>query len=319
MPLLPAPLLPAEAALLDPQQRVLLEEASGLLGQPDASFTASSGSTQQHLQQTAVAVGIAKLGEPAAVVAGNAAAVAAGSSYVGTGRALSVAAGRLSYCYGLRGQAVSVDTACSSSLVALHFAAGAITAGTATRGLGAGVNLPMNWETTSMFTAAGGCQAMLCACMIYGILVVLLLIQRVCQDCLNQAIVPVPGGCCYKVHCTHCLKTVCWLQFLAGMIAQDGRCKTLDAAADGYTRSEAAVLLLLESAAAWANGSHIGSTGRAVALLVGGIAVNQDGRSSSLTAPHGPSQQAVVLAAVGAAGLSPVDLHAVEIHGTGGW
>ena len=82
----------AEAALMDPQQRLLLEESAGLL-LPDSSARG----------QTAVSVGIAKLGEPVAVAAACAAAVAAGSSFVGTGRALSAAAGRLSYCYGLRG------------------------------------------------------------------------------------------------------------------------------------------------------------------------------------------------------------------------
>ena len=65
-------------------------------------------------QQTAVAVGIAKLGEPAAVAAGNAAAVAAGSSYVGTGRALSAAAGRISYCYGLKGPSGGLLAAAAS-------------------------------------------------------------------------------------------------------------------------------------------------------------------------------------------------------------
>ena len=43
----------------------------------------------------------------------------------------------------------------------------------------------------------------------------------------------------------------------------------------------------------------------------------QDGRSSSLTAPHGPSQQAVIAAALGEAGLSPSDLAGLEMHGTG--
>lgn len=141
----------AEAALLDPQQRVLLEEAAGLLA-PDNGVPGSLT-----WKQTAVAVGIAKLGEPAAVVAGNAAAVAAGSSYVGTGRALSVAAGRLSYTFGLHGAALTVDTACSSSLVALHCAAGAVGGSTASRALAAGANLPMNWETSAMFASAGEC------------------------------------------------------------------------------------------------------------------------------------------------------------------
>ena len=36
----------------------------------------------------------------------------------------------------------------------------------------------------------------------------------------------------------------------AGMLAEDGRCKTLDAGADGYARGEACVVLLLR--AGWA-------------------------------------------------------------------
>lgn len=74
-----------------------------MLAGPD--FSGSSRNASSFQQQTAVVVAIAKLGEPQAVAAGNAAAVAAGSSYVGTGRALSAAAGRISYCYGLKGPA----------------------------------------------------------------------------------------------------------------------------------------------------------------------------------------------------------------------
>ena len=33
---------------------------------------------------------------------------------------------------------------------------------------------------------------------------------------------------------------------MLGMLAVDGRCKTLDAAADGYVRAEACILLLLQ-------------------------------------------------------------------------
>ncbi|KAK9864440.1 hypothetical protein WJX84_006132 [Apatococcus fuscideae] len=63
------------------------------------------------LQQTAVAVGIARLSDPPAVTGRK-----AGGGFTGTGRALSVTAGRLSYTHGLRGPCVSIDTACSSSL-----------------------------------------------------------------------------------------------------------------------------------------------------------------------------------------------------------
>ena len=48
-------------------------------------------------QQTVVAVAIAKLSEPAVVVAAP-----VRGSFGGTGKAVSVAAGRLSYVYGLK-------------------------------------------------------------------------------------------------------------------------------------------------------------------------------------------------------------------------
>ena len=68
-----------------------LQESRGLLPADDEGGGGQGG------RRTAVAVAIAKLGEPA-VVAG----FTGGGSFVGTGRALSAAAGRLSYFYGLK-------------------------------------------------------------------------------------------------------------------------------------------------------------------------------------------------------------------------
>lgn len=96
----------------------------------------------------------------------------------------------------------------------------------------------------------------------------------------------------------------------AGMLALDGRCKTLSPAADGYARADACGVMLLLPTGSGANG------GRALALLAG-TAVNQDGRSSSLTAPNGPSQQEVVYQALGAARLEPFAVTALQMHGTG--
>lgn len=83
-----------------------------------------------------------------------------------------------------QGPSISMDTACSSSLVTTQYVLTALRSGRSLQGLTAGVNFPMNWETTFMFGSAG-------------------------------------------------------------MLSPEGRCKTLDAKADGYVRSEACLLLCL--------------------------------------------------------------------------
>ena len=95
------------------------------------------------------------------------------------------------------------------------------------------------------------------------------------------------------------------------MLAPDGRCKTLDAEANGYVRAEAAGVLLLHPL-----GSNSATTTSPVAVICGS-AVNQDGRSSSLTAPNGPAQQAVLRAALEAAGMAAADVCHLSMHGTG--
>lgn len=97
----------------------------------------------------------------------------------------------------------------------------------------------------------------------------------------------------------------------AGMMAPDGRCKTFDARADGYVRSEGCgVLVLKRLGDAEADGDHIWGVLR-------GSASNQDGRSSGMTAPSGPAQERVLEGALADAGLEPGDVQYVETHGTG--
>jgi len=95
----------------------------------------------------------------------------------------------------------------------------------------------------------------------------------------------------------------------AGMLAADGRCKTMDAAADGYVRAEAAGIMILQSLTA------ASATRGLLAIL--GSAVNQDGRSSGLTAPNGPAQQDVIRSAMAACAVDPDNVMALQMHGTG--
>ena len=97
----------------------------------------------------------------------------------------------------------------------------------------------------------------------------------------------------------------------AGMLAPDGRCKTFDAAADGYVRAEGCGLLVLKRLSdAEADGDRIWS-------VIRGSAVNQDGASAGLTVPNGASQERVIEAALNRAGLAPAEVDYVEAHGTG--
>ena len=99
--------------------------------------------------------------------------------------------------------------------------------------------------------------------------------------------------------------------FAAGMLSPDSRCKTMDAAADGYVRGEAMGVLILEARATGV--SFVSESG----IMIASTAVNQDGRSSGLTAPSGLAQQAVISIALSAGALKPADLQTLQMHGTG--
>ncbi|WP_081635440.1 type I polyketide synthase [Nocardia sp. BMG111209] len=97
----------------------------------------------------------------------------------------------------------------------------------------------------------------------------------------------------------------------AGVMAADGRCKTFDASADGYVRSEGAGVLILEPL------SRAVAAGHPIYSVVLGSASNQDGRTNGLMAPNRRAQAALLRDAYAAAGVSAGDIGYVEAHGTG--
>ena len=95
------------------------------------------------------------------------------------------------------------------------------------------------------------------------------------------------------------------------MMAADGRCKSFDAAADGFVQGEGcAVVTLKRLADALADGDPVHA-------VIRGSAMNQDGRSGSLTAPSRSAQVQVIGAALADAGVAPDAIGYVEAHGTG--
>jgi acyl transferase domain-containing protein/NADPH:quinone reductase-like Zn-dependent oxidoreductase/NAD(P)-dependent dehydrogenase (short-subunit alcohol dehydrogenase family)/aryl carrier-like protein len=97
----------------------------------------------------------------------------------------------------------------------------------------------------------------------------------------------------------------------ARMMSPTGRCRTFDASADGYVRAEGCGIIALKRL------SDALRDKDSILALIRGSAINQDGRSSGLTAPHGPSQEVVVRAALADAQIDPDDVVFVEAHGTG--
>lgn len=87
------------------------------------------------------------------------------------------------------------------------------------------------------------------------------------------------------------------LLHLGGILSEEGRCKVLDASTDGYARGEDVAAALL-----W--GQHATDPPCQAAGLLLAHAVNNDGASSSLTAPYGPAQRALMRSALGRAGLA---------------
>jgi microcystin synthetase protein McyG len=97
----------------------------------------------------------------------------------------------------------------------------------------------------------------------------------------------------------------------AGMMAPDGRCKSFDAGANGFVRGEGCGVVVLKRL------SDARADGDRILALIRGSAINQDGRSSGITAPNGPAQEAVIREALGRAGVRPAEIQYVETHGTG--
>ena len=97
----------------------------------------------------------------------------------------------------------------------------------------------------------------------------------------------------------------------AKMLSPDGRCKTFDETANGFVRSEGCGIVVLKRLSdAIANKDRI----RAVLL---GSAINQDGRTSSITTPSSLSQQAVIKQALANSKVEARQVNYLETHGTG--
>lgn len=97
----------------------------------------------------------------------------------------------------------------------------------------------------------------------------------------------------------------------ARMLSPDGRCKTFDVSANGFVRGEGCGIIILKPL------SQAKADRDNILAVIRGSAINQDGRTSALTVPNGPSQQAVIHQAVMDSDVLPHEISYIETHGTG--
>ncbi|GCE30404.1 polyketide synthase [Dictyobacter alpinus] len=97
-----------------------------------------------------------------------------------------------------------------------------------------------------------------------------------------------------------------------GLLSPDGRCKTFDARADGFVRSEGVGTVILKPL------SQALADRDPIYCVIRGSAVNNDGRTSGLlVTPGQKSQEDVLRKAYLDAGVAPELVQYVETHGTG--
>jgi acyl transferase domain-containing protein/NAD(P)-dependent dehydrogenase (short-subunit alcohol dehydrogenase family) len=232
-------ILVAEARLMDPHQRLLLEvayEAFCLAGYDKKRLRGSS---------TGVFVGVAN--QDWTLVCGD---QEVQNPFFGVGVSFSIISNRISYLLGLTGPSMTLDTACSSSLVAVDLAVEKLRSGVCSIALVGGINVMLHHRTFV--------------------------------------------GCCS-----------------AKMLSFKGRCAAFDASADGYCRGEGVGAVVLKRL------SDAEADGDPILAVIRGTAVNQDGRSATLTAPNGVAQEAVIQQALTVAGIKGQDIDYIECHGTG--
>lgn len=134
---------PREAALMDPQQRVLLEVAWRALENAAEPLHEMGGGS------TGVFLGASTSSYAAQALAAD------DSLHAVTGNATSILANRLSYAFDWHGPSLVIDTACSSSLVAIHIAAQSLRERECDRALAGGVNILLDPGVTTAFARAG--------------------------------------------------------------------------------------------------------------------------------------------------------------------
>ncbi|BBB89452.1 MAG TPA: SDR family NAD(P)-dependent oxidoreductase [Methylomusa anaerophila] len=143
---------PREAAKMDPQQRVLLEEAWHCIE--------DSGIALQTLQEKKTSIYVGVMATTDSLTAYSETDI---DIYSATGMDQYILANRISYLLGFSGESIAIDAACASSMVALYNAGRSLANGDCDYAIAAGVNQfsPLRyllWSKNRMLSPDGKCK-----------------------------------------------------------------------------------------------------------------------------------------------------------------
>ncbi|MEJ8302655.1 alpha/beta fold hydrolase [Saccharibacillus sacchari] len=223
-----------DAEMMDPQERIVLEQAWKAIENAGYDAKRLSGSN------TGVFLGVCTSDYKELLIENG----------IPTAVSQWALTNRISYLLNLHGPSEPVDTACSSSLVAIHRGIEAIYSG------------------QSDMVLAGG---------------------------INVMVSPNPYI----------------MQSKAGMLSEDGRCKTFDREANGYVRGEGVGVLVLKRL------SKAEEDKDPIHAVIRSSAINHGGRATSFTAPNPNAQAEVIIKAYEQADIDPETVTYIEAHGTG--
>jgi 3-oxoacyl-(acyl-carrier-protein) synthase/acyl carrier protein len=97
----------------------------------------------------------------------------------------------------------------------------------------------------------------------------------------------------------------------AGMLSENGRCRTFDQRANGYVRGEGVGMVVLKPL------SQARADGNRIHALIRSTAENHGGKANTLTSPNPKAQKDLLIKAYGQAGIDPRRVSYIEAHGTG--
>ncbi|KDN68946.1 putative beta-ketoacyl synthase domain-containing protein [Colletotrichum sublineola] len=97
----------------------------------------------------------------------------------------------------------------------------------------------------------------------------------------------------------------------AGFLSGDGKCYAFDSRASGYGRGEGVATIVIKRL-----GDAL-AAGDPIRGVIRGSALNQDGKTETITTPSLEAQEALIRACYQNSGLNPSDTQYFEAHGTG--